>query len=247
MSIILIILILATLIVLNFKVTPPRYNYQTIRPYLKTGDIILFSCNYYDLTIANLEYGFRTKLLGSEYGHVGIIVRDPSGRLYLLECTGHTHTAYKQAKHFNKQGKGGLRVIDFDVLVEKYYQENNALFAVMFINKEIPNSLILSKIDKYKNRIFENKNILVPLALVDIFLSHSISKKMLEFLENKGDERFKRIMCSEFVYSILYDCGVVEKYPAKLFWPHLVSNDKLKKLSNYKYHGPVKFFYKDDL
>lgn len=246
-SIILIILIFAIIIIINYKVTPPRYNYKTIRPYLKTGDIILFSCDYYNSTIANLAYDFRTKLVGSEFGHVGVIVRDPSGKLYLLECTDYIHTAQDIAKKFNDQGKGGLRMIDFDVLIKEYHKENNAVFAVVFIDREIPNSLILSKIDKYKNQIFEKRTVLLSLAFTDIVLSHDMAKRIIMYLKNRNGKKYNRMICSEFVYSILYDCGVVKKYPAKIFWPHFMSNGKLQKLSNGKYSLPIKFIYQGDL
>lgn len=51
-------------------------NYSDIKDKFKTGDIILFSCRKHNTFIDEIKYFSRTKLIGSEFGHVGLILRD---------------------------------------------------------------------------------------------------------------------------------------------------------------------------
>lgn len=221
-----------------------KYVYNEIKEHLKTGDIILFSCKSHGSMADKGAYLLRTKFLGSEYGHVGLIVRTDND-IYLIECTDKKHTGEKHAHLLNKSGKGGIRIIQFDKLIEEYYQENAAVFAVMSISKRLPNDLILNQFYKYDHYIFEDKKILFTLAAVDIVSSPDTANNLLQSMRTKNNERNEKMMCSEFVYDILYRCGVVHYYSPKIFWPHHFTNGKLQNLTKYPYTftDPIKFKY----
>lgn len=240
--IILVIIIYVIYSLISFKEDLPEHDYKAIRSTLQTGDIILFSCNEHDSALDKLMYGLRTKLLGSEYGHVGLIFKSSSGEIYLVECTDKSHIGHWFEVPFNNKNKGGVRIINFDKLIEEYYEKTKAYFAVMSTYYPIPNKLFTSKLSKYTDIIFENKNILICLVAIDTYMSHDLAVKAIQKL-NTNNDRTNRMMCSEFVYDFLYECGVVDNYCSKLFWPHLFPSVYFNMLSKVKYSKPIKFCY----
>ena len=70
---------------------------EFIKSKLKSGDIILFACKKHNSIFNHLIYNSRTKFVGSEYGHGGLILRI-NNKLYVLECTHHTHVGHPWAK-----------------------------------------------------------------------------------------------------------------------------------------------------
>ena len=212
------------------------YNYSNIRNKLKTGDLILFTCKKHGSLFANLMYLSRTTLLGSDYGHAGIVIKDKrNNHLYIAECCGHDQCGNKYANYLNKDQKGGIRIIDLDILLKEYHNEYNGSYAVKFISNEIPNSIIISALKKYKNVRFQERHILCMLAAMDIFISHPVAAA----LSNICDKN--KMICTEFVHDLLHECNVLDKYPSKLFWPHLITNHVFKKLEKIKYSRPFKF------
>ena len=73
--------------------------------------------------------------------------------------------------------------------------------------------------------------------IIDVFISHSLA----QFLSRKMISS-KNMMCSEFVYQILIDCGVLKsEYPKKLFWPFKISEDEFRELEKVRYSKPYRF------
>jgi hypothetical protein len=249
MSLVIIIIVIILIIIVlfvsyqyvTFKDTPVTHIYSEIRPTLKTGDVILFACKRLGSLTEKIAYTMRTKTVGSEYGHAGLVIKEGE-HLYLIECTAYNHTSMEKSYPLNKKGMGGVRIIDLDILLQDYYKECSAVFAVMHINKAIPNQMIFDKLDKYQDLIFEDKKVLFSLAAIDFLSGLTPAKKALEFSNRSGD-RDRKLMCSEFVCDILQELGVIDKYPSKLFWPHVLSNGTLVKLSHGRYSNPIKFYY----
>lgn len=214
------------------------YKYQNIKKYLKTGDIILFSCNKHNNKFDGITYYCRTMLLGSEYGHGGIVIRD-GDKLFVLECTDIGHICEKDAVYLNNYNRGGIRIIDMDILLKEYHNMYQGHYGVRFITEEIPNTDLIKYLSDYKNVIFENKKILFLLALSDIFISHDTARYLTKFSSKD------RMMCTEFVHSILYKCGVFKYYPSKLFWPHIINDEQFKQLEKIKYSNIFKFVYNE--
>jgi hypothetical protein len=212
------------------------YDYNNIKKKFKTGDIIMFSYGRYRSLLEELGYLSRTKLFGTIYGHIGIVLRE-GNKLYLIECTSSNHTAKKYAYTLNNENRGGVRIIDLDILIREYHDEEKGIFAVKFADKEIPNKLIMCVLEKYGNVIFENIP-KIALFVVANFISNKFSKKLAKTADNN------RMTCSEFAYELLYQCGYVEKYQSKLIWPHLFSNGQFDKLTKIKYSKPIGFIYK---
>ena len=219
------------------------YNYKDIKKDLKSGDIILFSCNKYSSIVDEIGYICRTKLLGTAYGHVGIVFNN-NGNLFLVECTDDNHTARQYATHLNNKKRGGIRIIELDTIISEYYKENKGFFGVKFIEKEIPTQRMIDNILKYQNVIFEIKIVLIGLIIIDLYISNDSVTK-ISHIYTKNETIMDKMMCSEFVYKLLFDCDVVNYYPRKIFWPHLFVNGKFDELTKINYSQPLKFTYVD--
>ena len=213
----------------------PIYKYAGIRDHLKTGDIILFSCKKYESVFNQFEYYFRTNFIGSEYGHAGIILRNQD-KIYVVECTNNNHTGNEYAKYLNNEGRGGVRIVNFDKLIKHYHTNNNALFGVKFISKEISNAELLKTLKHYKKYTFRNKTLVYLMALMDVCVSHKLSKRL--FTTHYSDNK---MICTEFVHHILHKCNVLSEYPSNLFWPHHITDETLDSLAIIKYSEPIKF------
>lgn len=214
------------------------YDYNDIKKHLKTGDIILFSIKSHKNLIENFKYFTRTKLVGSEYGHVGLIVRI-NDKIYVLECTDSGHTGDEFALHQNN-GIGGIRMIDFDILSKEYIKKGATHYGIKFISQEIPLDVIKNNLKKYQNKTFENKAILTFLAIIDEGLSHEFATELSKNMCNKD-----KIMCSDFVHDILNESGVLKDYPSKIFWPQLFERPIFNNLQKIKYTDKVYKFIID--
>lgn len=213
----------------------PLYDYSNIKPRMKTGDIILFACRKFDSLGSFIKYTSRTELIGSPYGHVGIILRN-GHRLYVMECTSNVHCADEHAYYLNNLGKGGIRIIDLDILIHSYYKEWGGNFAIRFISEEIPHARVAKNFKLYKDKTFGDTFKLGFLTVVDMTISHDLAKRLVPLVDKS------KYICSEFAYEFLYRCGILKKYPAELFWPHLFMDDKLfSPLQLVKYSKPFKF------
>ena len=218
-----VVLIIFILYILLFIKKPdqykydPLYNYQDIRKNMNTGDIILFSFKKNNNSLyKSLGYYVRTELIGSEYGHVGIIVRDKE-KLFVLECVSNDHCSDSKATYLNNYGQGGIRIIDLDTVLKDY----EGLYAIRFISKEIPYQTIMDKLEEYVDITFQDKKKIFILGFADVCISHNLSKKILSMTKER------KIMCSGFVHHILNKCGALKDYPSELFWPHLITDDNI--------------------
>jgi hypothetical protein len=217
----------------------PFYNYDDIKKNLKTGDIILFSCNQSDVS-RNIVYYLRTELVGSPYGHCGLIYRDNDG-IWVLECVMEGHSGDEYATHLNDRRMGGVRFIELDILLKEYYKDNKSYFAIMFAADEIPNSHVMDNIEYYRDKTFESKIKLFFLGGADVCVSNRFCRGLHSLMEDED-----KIMCSCFVHNILYRCGALKEYPSKLFWPHLLNREDFRDLQNVKYSRPYKFAITDE-
>lgn len=235
-TIILIIIYIAILI--DPTDNAPYYSYTDIKARMKTGDILLFSCKMYGTIIDKLWYATRTSFLGSDYGHAGIIIKS-RGKLYVAEVCGPDQCGYQYAKHLNKSCQGGVRIIELDTLLNEYYKEYKGVYAVKFIDKAIPNKVMMANIKKYGHIVFQKRQTLYKLAIPDLFVSHSLAK----YLASKYPT--DQMICTEFLYRVLHDCGVLGEYPAKLFWPHIIVRDQFNSIAKVVYSLPYKFSVAD--
>lgn len=221
----------------------PLYHYQDIKKKMKTGDIILFSCKKNNSIYQKLGYYVRTELIGCEYGHVGIIVKK-NDKLYVLECVSDDHCADIHGEYLSGSGEGGIRLINLETLLHHYYEDYDGLYAVKFISKEIPLETVDNELQNYVGTKFEDKKKIFLLGLIDICISHNLSKKLSS--NNKKEDKI--LCCSGFVHHFLNKCGVFKDYPSELFWPHLfLYDDKCKPLENVEYSKPFRFKYSKPL
>jgi len=241
--VILIILLIIIIYVLLFIKKPnvhsyePYYSYADIRSRLRTGDIILFTCQNHNSILTQFSYYMRTSLVGSEYGHAGVIIRGVNNKLYIVECCGYDQCGHQKALYINggKLGRGGVRIIGFDTVLKAYDDEYKGIFGVKFISDEIPYAKAINAISQYKEISFQQREVLCVLAFIDNVISHSLAKRIADKCDNK------KMICTDFVYDFLYKCNVVEKFQSKLFWPHLITNEFFDSKQKIKYSKLYKF------
>ncbi|QTF49286.1 hypothetical protein qu_394 [Acanthamoeba polyphaga mimivirus] len=214
-------------------------NYSDIKNKFKTGDIILFSCRKHNTFIDEIKYFSRTKLIGSEFGHVGLILRDKK-KLYVIEFTDYEHPGDQVAKRYHDLGKGGMRVIELETALREYNKDHMGCYAVRFISQEIPNDIFYDKIKKHRHKIFESKPKLLLLAFIDMLVMHKMSSDLATIFHNED-----RMTCGEFVHTVLNDCNAVADYPSKIFWPYIVEDSDFNKIlrSDISYSRLVKFIF----
>lgn len=231
--IIIVIIIYCYIKIKNFKEDPYYYKYSDIRQRLKTGDIIMFGSATFPSYLSELGYLIRTKLFGTEYSHVGIVVRQDEN-LFMLEIASSWYLAKEYATYFNKH-KEGMRLIDLDTVLNIYYDDCQGNMAVRFISKEISNDKLIKVMLKYKDYRFQDPKITFLLAFIDICISHDLAIKVSKHFDEK------KTICTEFMYNILRDCDVLKNYPAKLFWPIIIDSNRLNDLAKVTYSKPYKF------
>ena len=236
--IVILVIFLIYILIMNDNDDRKIHKYSHLKSKLKTGDVLLFSCKKHSTLLNKMKYYIRTNLLGSEFGHVGIVIRDKN-KLYLIECTDVIHTGNRMAKRLNDYEKGGIRIVDLDYLLKRYHEKYGGIFGVRFISKEISNDIILNKLNQFKEKIFENRAKLILLGFVDICISHHIASYLCNFLSN-----YQKIMCSQFAHQLLYQCNAVNEYKSELFWPHLFDDNKVfDKIQKIPYSNLYKFTY----
>jgi len=239
LSIIIIIILILLVFYIIFLLKPidnePFYHYDDIKKRLKTGDIILFSCKQHGSLLDNMVYSIRTTLVNSEYGHAGIVIKNKKGKLFIVEACGPSQCGYENATHLNNDKKGGARIIELDKILQEYYEEYKGIYAVKFISKEIPYSVIMEKLKKYENIRFQDRHVLAMLVVADICISNTLAKTLSKYCDEK------KMICTDFLYDLLYECNVVKEYPSKIFWPHLITSKKFDDLQIINYSKPYKF------
>lgn len=241
--IIIIILILIMIFIIMMPIDPyygKIETYSNIKSKLKSGDILFFTCHHHNKIFDKIQYYCRTNFANTEIGHVALIIRK-GDRLFALECTNVKHCADKYAYYYSYHGgnprKEGIRIIDLDILLKKYYKAFKGSYGVRCISQEIPNEIIFKNVEKYKNMVFDSPTGIAFLAFIDLIISHNLASKLSKKIGNN------RIICSEFVHRLLYDCGVMKEYPSKIFWPHFYNSKDFKKFTNVAYSDIIKFVY----
>lgn len=244
MTIVVIIIIIVIIILLLVLFNSPKMNtvqekklhkFSQLESQFKTGDIILFSCKKYKNLLNKFTYYCRTTLLGSEYGHAGLVLKY-KGKLYIVECTDWDHLGYEDTLHLNNKRKGGIRIIEMEKLLRKYYQENSGYFGVKFISQEISPEIFIDNLEKYRDVVFEKKYMLVYLAFIDIFVSHQLAETLINVYSDK-----EKMMCTEFVHRMLNENGALDAYTSKIFWPQKINDNDFKNLELVKFSETYRF------
>lgn len=217
----------------------PVYTLDDIYDKLKTGDIILFSSKNNGNLIQSSIYVARTRLVGSEYGHVGIILRDETG-VYLVECCNPTQVGHESSHHLNNTLQGGVRIIRLETILFKYHAMYGGFFAVKPIKQEIPVSIMMEALYKYQDSIFEDIGFVYFVALLDNLVSKDAAKKIISKYRPELFEHH-RMTCGEFVYKLLMDCGVAKPCRSKLIWPHVYTGNRFTKLTSSAFDDHVSF------
>lgn len=219
-------------------IVPPQYCLQDVSNTLKTGDIVLFSSKNNGDILQSSIYFARTRLVGSEYGHVGIILREDD-ELYLIECCNPNQVGHEYSYHLNNKLLGGVRIIKLETILSQYYDMYGGFFAIKPIKTAIPNEVIMQSLSKYQDSIFEDIGFVYCIAMIDNLISKDVAKKVISKYRS---ELFNdhRMTCGEFVYRLLTDCGITKPCRSKLIWPHVYTGKRFEKLSSSAYDNHYK-------
>jgi hypothetical protein len=125
---------------------------------------------------------------------------------------------------------GGIRIIKLDDIVKSYYKNYKCKFTFRLLDVSISNDLLMRNIVKYRYSRYKKISILLLYALFEIYISKYYAIQISTTIRDK-----QGMTCSEFVYKMLYKCGVVKPYNSSLIWPHHFSNGKFDKLCDFKY------------
>jgi hypothetical protein len=159
---------------------------------LKTGDLILFS-HYRDNKIRNGLCTFYQTLLGTEWTHVGIIIKI-KGQLYIVEST---------AKENKKYGSSDLN------LLSKRLKTYNGRMAFRILNREMDpddKNKLINYAMKTRGIPFEDN--LVIHVIHDCFLKGmDFSQKVFRYFFGKPSR--KGFFCTEYVRKIMKNGGII--------------------------------------
>lgn len=181
-------------------------NYNKIKKFANTGDLIIFRWN-------TIDVGFR---LFSKFSHVGMIVKK-NNKLYLLE----THP-----KEHNEFDDSGVHLYHLKSRLDEYNGE--CYFSQIQINK--------NKREEITTYIFDNlkqfkKNMPFDTNFRNIFvLNYFCNLLNLDLPEKKG------MFCSEFIGTILQDTGTYHHHHKNLASLNPGSFIDLKKNNKSLYH-----------
>ena len=203
-----------------------------IRDQFQSGDIIFFGGRHEPLE----QPVFR----GYMMGHVGLILREEDGRVYVLECTSRKHYGDQKAFWLNSLGMGGVRLIELEEILDHYHHKTGQnVFATRLISRGIPREIVRSNLEKYRGVIFESKIKIYLSVILDVLVSHKLADAYCR--------THYRMMCGEFVLHFLYNCGVIHASNcprARIFWPHFFATPYFDKITFIKYSPLIKFSFK---
>lgn len=214
------------------------WTYSYIRPYLQTGDIILFHCNTYSSPLNQLGYYIRDKIGGIDYSHAGIVYRPSDDELYILEVVNHDQPSNDKSLFFNGQ-TSGLRIALLDDVMHDYSIECHGDYAVKFIQQPIDNVCIEQHIPKYSTQTFSSYTRIGEIAITDIIMGHA---KAIALSKEHPDKMF----CTQFVYDMLRDCGVMNEnagFDGTVFFLQHFNDDKFSKFTKVEYSKIEPFSY----
>ena len=174
-----------------------KLNYDNVKDYLETGDLILFSCN--DFVSKGIKY-----TINSKYSHVGIVIKGADNNLYILECdmTG----SYDYIS--NKDYKPGGHLLDLKTKIEEYdgtkfgfrkLRNKNKTISRNKLNKILKQSLIIGFQDNWVT------------WMVAHFKNNFLGKLL-------NDPQY--MFCTQYVAYVYQQLGIIsKKNPSYLFTP----------------------------
>lgn len=161
-------------------------NYKKIESDLKTGDIVLFSGRGLFSSVVK----FATT---SPWSHIGVIIRDKTGELYLWHSTNEEVDGVND--EFSGEPKKGAQLNQLDIFLSKYKGE----FAVRMLNKEIPiTSELLDYLEETSEKGYETN--------IDEMANASLNGLLCGRRYGSSYELF----CSEAVADFYIKCGLID-------------------------------------
>ncbi|VVU94884.1 hypothetical protein CPAV1605_609 [seawater metagenome] len=190
-------------------------SYEDIMNELQTGDLILFSCE--DFISKGIRY-----TLNSTYSHGGIIIRDTSNKLLILECD-MTNSYDFLSK---KKVKTGAHLLD---LKEKIYEYDGTKFGYRkLISNHKLNNKTFHKIFKEAINISFQHNWVTWMA------AHFKANKIGDILKKKNT-----MFCTQYIADVYIKLGILSKdVKSHLITPADFEKDNLKLNSGFKF-GPI--------
>lgn len=210
----------------------PLFKYDNIKNKFRTGDLIMFSCAVNSGILHDTASFFYKKMNRSNYGHTGMVIKI-NDILYIVEFCSQDHVGSNYAVHLNESGKGGVRLMKLDDCIREYYEKYNGTFAAKYLSYSLDPNYVLLLLEQYKDYTFRNRSEIAQIGLLSLIYD----KENIKYDSTK-------MVCTEFIHSILNKCGVLKNYPSHLFFPHHIYDKKYNYLQNIKYSDAQLFIYK---
>ncbi|KAM3127923.1 hypothetical protein pb186bvf_019993 [Paramecium bursaria] len=161
----------------------------------ESGDIILFQSKCFGGKMQRL-------LTGSNYDHVGLVLKYQSGVVYILEAT----------------GQHGVGLFQWDYMMTRCWHE---LYSMVVYRK-----LIMKRTQKLLKDLetFTRENIGKGYKLS---LSKLINQQSVIMTQNSQEPETKTFFCSQLVAAAYKEIGILQtKQSSTQFWPGSFSNEK---------------------
>lgn len=212
-------------------------DFNDVKANARTGDIILFHKKSRNGFIDILELDVLSPLLfgETEFRHCGIIVKKDEG-LFVVECADEFHSGHSQATYLS-QG-AAVRLVALETLLSEYAKDNGSPhFGIKHIDQEIPLHSLFAVLDEYGPIKYLKTHQTGYILFSHFFLPNAMHQRIVHAYKN-------RMMCSEFMHSLLNRCKVLKDYPPKSFVPYYIENSAVfQKLEIVKYSDIHRFTY----
>lgn len=166
----------------NVRLSNKKIDVDKIINDINTGDIVLFRCYEIDKLTGLFNY-FLAIIQETFFTHIGIIYKDKSGKVYILESNADEHYC-----ELSKKRKQGVCLIDF----KKRIKINNTHRIHLIknnIHKFIDNDNFYKSILKYKDLSFMENGVYCLNLITNILEEHGIMKEK-KFIPYLFDELY---------------------------------------------------------
>lgn len=154
----------------NIKLTEKFSKPEDISNDLNTGDIVTFRCYEYD-DFGWSWFGLSIPLLQKFYcTHIGIIYKDPNGKVYIFESNGDRYYC-----ELSKKVKSGTALMNFNKRINQTKVHRVHVFKNN-LHKFIDNNKFFEIIKKYKDHKFNQDNIYCIKLVVNILIENGVLK-----------------------------------------------------------------------
>jgi hypothetical protein len=198
---------------------------------LKTGDLIFFTRKTYDGYTDMITYTMRTYHKWTNtmnVGHVGMIMKDKYGQLYVNECNSSDHCLKGLGASLNRNM--GVRIVPFNDLIDEYRNNYDFVFGILPIRNELDCDVVLNHTLPFINCEFESIKSVFVVNLIDTISNKLAVKYAQKYMDST------KVTCAEYIALLLSSLGILElNTVSKLFTPNKYIGKRFNEMTNDSY------------